>query len=681
MANRFYVPTPTRYTSQFVEERYPFDAMLALEQQKVQRAENISAGEGELMSLLGPLTTPGHFTQEESQIAQQELAGKIEKFRTTHEDDMTSINTIRDLSKLRGEILNDPRVKAMELDREVWSPQWDQVRLNRKSNLDIDPNLTDPNQPELGVTQWHPGQSYPVIQPLQGMVDWQKPILDIYNQMTPRITSKPVSETTAEGVPFTGIRTYTNLTDQDILPVAQGLANDIIEGNIQGSTEAADSYKRQFRLKYGRDPDYETVLKDMIDLSPAFIVKGDELSNVNWGTKPESGTPPKTGERGGAELGVAMRRGTNYTPTPGLRATASGEVKADLSSGIDIHSILRNITSPGQKGSPETREGTELPNVELRTEFNEDTNQQMAEGIYLHPEAFEHIKSLLKPEKIKDANGIETIDEEAVKYNKVIVAKATEDYINNLVTEAIYPVKEFLTPDDSKYINEITNFKTVESIDSKGNKAVSFTEIGANEKAKYYVELGRPIDERKNAAGLKKDYGFTALNSSETLGNQNFYWPQALVENMFIPNANKDEKAPEIVRFNPTFLKRPTAWGDYSEWRGWNFVNGVSPRVIYPLSPNDFVDYDAQDLRKKSFDEQYEYIYNKRMPYMVTYFDPTLQEYEFEDKTKGMYPRYHVVSYRFNDKGEEVKLKEAEGISREGAWNAFVEAAGSQVAK
>ena len=41
MPNRFYRPTPTQYTSQFVAEQYPFDAMLALEEKKLNRADDV----------------------------------------------------------------------------------------------------------------------------------------------------------------------------------------------------------------------------------------------------------------------------------------------------------------------------------------------------------------------------------------------------------------------------------------------------------------------------------------------------------------------------------------------------------------------------------------------------------------------------------------------------------------
>src|SRR4030042_5493817 len=119
--NRFYVPSATRYTPQFVEEQYPYGEMLALEEKKAQRSENVVEETGNLGSLLGPLTTPGHFTQDIAPKVRTELENKINEFTDKHADDYTSINTIRDLSRLRGEILNDPRVQAMQLDRDVWS--------------------------------------------------------------------------------------------------------------------------------------------------------------------------------------------------------------------------------------------------------------------------------------------------------------------------------------------------------------------------------------------------------------------------------------------------------------------------------------------------------------------------------------------------------------------------------
>ena len=289
MANRFYVPTPTRYTSQFVEERYPFDAMLALEQQKVQRAENISAGAGEIESLLGPLTTPGIYTQGIADQTQAELSGKVNKFYETHQDDMTSLNAIRDLSKLRGTVLNDPRVKAMELDREQWTPQYNQVRLNKRSNLDIDPNLVDQGKPELGVRQWNVGEQYPIVQPLTPYQDYTSSMIDAFNQIPIQSNNEnanPVFKTVTDnlgnkiqmiGYPEIGIRDKEQLGATEIASA---------ESLISGKTPGSDWWKTNFINTNGREPTLEDAMVEVKRISPSFYARDEK---INW----DIYTPPK----------------------------------------------------------------------------------------------------------------------------------------------------------------------------------------------------------------------------------------------------------------------------------------------------------------------------------------------------------------------------------------------------
>jgi hypothetical protein len=680
MPNRFYVPTPTQYTSQFVEKQYPFGEMLALEEKKTQRAENITTGVGELESLLGPLTIPGIFTQEESQKIKPILQQKIIDYTERHIDDMSSLNAMRDFTKLRGEIISDPVVQAIQYDRENLTPQYNQVRLNRKSNLDIDPNLQDPNNPELGVNQWHPGQAYPVIQPLQGYVDWQKPIQNLFNQMTPNKVSNVVNEKTKDGLPYVAIRTNETLTDVDFEKVAKGIVTDMTKGNIQGDTEAADSYKRNFKLRYGREPDfekdYDIILKDVMDQSPAFRVNRSDLSNVNWGTTTEE-TPPKPGELGGGEYTDAIRRGINYTSSGAFRKGANNTIKADVTSGIDIHSILKNITSPGQTGSKETRGGTELPKSELRSDFDEDNKQQIAEAIYLNPGLFDKYKSQIKPEVTIDSAGVEVIDPTAVKNNKFVMAKANEEYLNDIVSQTIHIPAIPLAPDNTKMLNDLLVGNISTSVDSKSNKSlVTFEETGFNEPGEYYIEWGKGISDRKNSGELKKDHDYKGIVFKGTTGNENPWWPQALIGNMYIGRGPKKEIGSQVIRFNPSWVVSPEAPGDLFEWTGWNYQNEVNPRQIYPLDPKDFVKLDAQGLRNKSIDEQYGYLKNNQIPFVYMTFDPTKTDYKYEDGTIEKLPRYYVMAYGYNDKGEEVPITGVEGITRKDAWNNFSRIAG-----
>ena len=126
--NRFYTPSLPQYTSQFVEDKTPYNAMLALNQQKIGRADAALAGAAQAQS---QDLVPEVVSDYEQQLAQ---------WQEKHGQHIYSVPAMRDLTRIQGQFQADQRVKNVQLDREQ-NEFYDRFRASPQYDPDTDPNL------------------------------------------------------------------------------------------------------------------------------------------------------------------------------------------------------------------------------------------------------------------------------------------------------------------------------------------------------------------------------------------------------------------------------------------------------------------------------------------------------------------------------------------------------------
>lgn len=153
--NRFYTPSLPEYTSQFVEDKTPWDSIIGLEQEKLQRGEKALAYAAETDALTGSLT-PGYRTQNIAPEVTSAYKQKMDKWMENYGESSYSIPALRELTKINAEFRSDPNVKLIQQDREA-SGIYEQMRKSPNYRPETDPNI----DPETGqVRQFGAGQSY-----------------------------------------------------------------------------------------------------------------------------------------------------------------------------------------------------------------------------------------------------------------------------------------------------------------------------------------------------------------------------------------------------------------------------------------------------------------------------------------------------------------------------------------
>lgn len=144
--NRFYTPSLPQYTSQFVEDKTPWEAIIGFEEQKLQRGEKALQYAAETDALTGSLT-PGYRTQEIAPQVTEKYKQRMNKWMQDYGDTSYSIPALRELTKINSEFRSDPVVKLIQQDREA-SGIYEQMRKGPNYRPETDPNI-DPTTGEV----------------------------------------------------------------------------------------------------------------------------------------------------------------------------------------------------------------------------------------------------------------------------------------------------------------------------------------------------------------------------------------------------------------------------------------------------------------------------------------------------------------------------------------------------
>jgi hypothetical protein len=153
--NRFYTPALPVYTSQFVEDKTPWENIIGFEQDKLQRGEKALSYAAETDALTGSLT-PGYRTQQVAPQVTDYYKQKMNKWMQDYGESSYSIPALRELTKINAEFRADPNVKLIQQDREA-SSIYEQMRHAPTYRPETDPNI----DPETGqVRQLNPGENF-----------------------------------------------------------------------------------------------------------------------------------------------------------------------------------------------------------------------------------------------------------------------------------------------------------------------------------------------------------------------------------------------------------------------------------------------------------------------------------------------------------------------------------------
>ena len=113
--NRFYQPSAPRYTSQFIEDRYPEELIMQAGAMKYGQQQQFAKDVGEI-SGLNAATPYGYRTTDIAPIVRKKYSDRINEFQTRFATSYDSPQAVMELTKLRTEFQSDPDRQLMIMD-------------------------------------------------------------------------------------------------------------------------------------------------------------------------------------------------------------------------------------------------------------------------------------------------------------------------------------------------------------------------------------------------------------------------------------------------------------------------------------------------------------------------------------------------------------------------------------
>lgn len=138
--NRFYNPSLPTYTSQFVEDKTPWNEMLALEQNKIQRIDQATEASGKVNAIIGSLQG-GAKTQDIAPQIRDQYMNEVKGWQERWGDNMANVNAVRELTQLNSKFLSDPVVQKVMEDKKNYD-YFKQLEMTAKEgdvNVNINP--------------------------------------------------------------------------------------------------------------------------------------------------------------------------------------------------------------------------------------------------------------------------------------------------------------------------------------------------------------------------------------------------------------------------------------------------------------------------------------------------------------------------------------------------------------
>jgi hypothetical protein len=625
------------------------------------------------MSQLGQLDVqfgslmPGPGTQDLARDVTQKYKGKVGEFMQKHTD-LTSPQTIRDLSALRASYMQDPDVKSVLQDYTKGLPQYMQISGSRKTPRDIDPNI----DPRTGrVRQLESGQQWAPYQQLQHYVDWRDPLMKELGRVDYRyqdvntlgITSIKDPKTGVELPVISGERGKTGIRGEaEFRPSVETLASDIIEGR----TDYADWYKRDFFAEHGREPTYDEVVKDIGEMAvplygedPRVTPFFQQISGTRKSTdKPPITVPPPEGEplpaHSISQATTEFKKGMEGA----FRVDKQGEVrtKAVLSR---KDPIFNWIFTPGFKtykameaaiGKDNMDSLTETPgiggafvkamkgleNIRIGRQVRPETMDIIDQVRVTRPEVYENLPDF-NPQEIKGMP----------KEERNRVLETTEKYLTDVSTRAVHPrVEDFSgDPEENKkylsYLNDNMGF-TAKGVLSQGDQAIASLE--AVMKTNDVEKLMRYGSPREHKVSIEQIFDKDKTNALQIIGRlspDNHYHPNALI----LQGVDKDGRKITGRYIMPWKSGRDEAFGsDEVNYQNYFIPENLTatPFVdhVYPIDYSDWEELEVH-AEKHEPKDKIKHLENKARPVPYVHFswDKDIKQY-----------KANVVSFQYNRK-------------------------------
>jgi len=652
MPNRFYRPSPTQYTSQFVAEQYPYDAMLALEEKKIGRADAAMSQLGEMDVQFGSLTG-GPGTQDMARNIAEKYKGKVGEFLDKKRD-IWSTQTIRDLSALRASYTSDPDVKAVLQDQTKGLAQLMQIQASRKGPLDIDPNM----DPETGqVRQLQSGQPWRPYQQLNYEIDWRKAATDILQTVDPRQTSVRYGDAMEiDGVRVPGFSQGTKsvLGEEEFEPTVNILTDTILEGK-EGWT---DWYMREARNRLGHDPTRKEIYQDMKGLSASLYDEDDnirfqQISGLSSSSKksPPLTTPPGPGTPLPATSLGQMSNAVKEGVGEGLHVNKRGDVKAKalIRTNLVNNPLLWVVNpvhgaaamgykgivnkhgqaavdkavkeNPSSLGSMFIRTMQALEDLSIGTRVNPKTSEVIDQMTRVSPEFYES-KGLgdIDPYKLQDMP----------KRERKEVLNATEELISTINQRAVEPQMHDFSGDPEENVayladlNEQFGFTTKGQLSQKSKSVASLEAVMKKLNIENLMVYGSPREHRVSVEQLFGDKT-SGINIIGKLSPDNLYHPNAVV----LQGVEEDGQKVTGQYIMPWISGGESAYGvDESNYQR-HFVRKLVTETPFMnhVTPIDYNDWENLEVHGdvKTPEDKMNHLENKadreKVPYVHWYWD------------------------------------------------------------
>ena len=247
--NRFYKSSAPRYTSQFIEDRYPEQLIMQAGAMKYGQQQQFAKDVGEIEGL-NAITPYGYRTTDLAPLVKKKYSDRINEFKNKFATAYDTPQAVQELSKIRTEFQGDRDRQLMMMDATQGNEERNaQMRSTDTYHLDYDPNVS---QQTGRVNQFRPGDPYAPYNPLVQYTDLNQYANEQFSNVKPDVIQVPIMNEAGESV---GTRRREYIDPNKMETAIQELANSAVRGD---SKEGAYMSTR-FRDEKGnpRTPTYE----------------------------------------------------------------------------------------------------------------------------------------------------------------------------------------------------------------------------------------------------------------------------------------------------------------------------------------------------------------------------------------------------------------------------------------
>ena len=311
--NRFYRSSAPRYTSQFIEDKYPEQLIMQAGAMKYAQQQQFAKDVGEIEGLAKSmpygyrssqlaLGNPGDpirgVPPQEGVI--KKWSNRVNEYKNKFATTYDTQQAVVELSRLKAEFENDPARMLMKMDYEQGNKQRNEMlRATKTYHTDIDPNVVDIGGTRM-LKQFNANDPYTPYDSLVQTADYEEEYAKKYKEIE---TSKS---------PVFGERKYTNALGEEAMLTVQGsdefrdpqqissTTKALIKNVLSGSTPEGLYHRESLKRRLGKD---DLTIQDIYnDIAPI-----ENRALVNRQDRRYSSTTPKGGSGSSDDESKAVR--------------------------------------------------------------------------------------------------------------------------------------------------------------------------------------------------------------------------------------------------------------------------------------------------------------------------------------------------------------------------------------